>query len=201
MANEITDRDQVSLKEIVLTVRECISFLFSKWLIILIIGLVGGGLGFLYAALSKPEYSASLTFVLANSDDNNANLMGLASQFGINLSSGGDDEFRGNNIIALMKSRRMVQAALLMKPQGGNESLLNIFCRDRELPDSWKKNKDFGNVFPFPDSLSQMTGTQDSLSREVYDKIQKDYLDVSMPNKDQSIYSVNTTSENQVFSF
>jgi hypothetical protein len=201
MKEQATDKDQVSLKEILFTIREWVSFLFSKWLIILIVGIAGGVLGFLYAALSKPQYSAPLSFILANSDENNANLMGLASQFGINLGGTNEDAFKGNNIIALMKSRRMVQKALLMKPPGANESLLNIFCRDNKLPETWEKNNRLGKIYPFPDSLSQLSSTQDSMFREIYDHVQKDNLDVSKPDKDQSIYSVTTTSPNQTFSF
>ena len=201
MKDQVLDKDQVSLKEIVVTVREWVTFLFSKWLIILIIGIAGGVLGFLYAALSKPQYSAPLNFILANSDESNENLMGLASQFGINLSSGNEDAFKGNNIIALMKSRRMIQKALLMKPAGTNESLLNIFCKDNELPKAWKKNSSLSKVYPFPDSLSQMSSTQDSMFREIYDAVQKDNLDVSKPDKDQSIYSVVSTSPDATFSF
>ncbi|HYK47065.1 MAG TPA: Wzz/FepE/Etk N-terminal domain-containing protein [Parafilimonas sp.] len=201
MAENITDKDQISLKEILLTIRDWIAFLFSKWLIILIVGLIGGALGFLYAALSKPQYSASIDFILANSDENNTNLMGLASQFGINLGTTSDDAFRGNNIIALMKSRRMVQKALLMRPPGASESLLNIFCRDNKLPDSWKKDARLSKIYPFPDSLSQMSRTQDSIFREIYDGVQKDNLEISLPNKDQTIYNVTTTSRNEIFSF
>jgi len=46
-----------------------------------------------------------------------------------------------------------------------------------------------------------MSGTQDSMFREIYDVVQRDNLDVSIPDKDQSIYSVTTTSQNQIFSF
>jgi len=201
MTEKVTDKDQISLREILFTIRDWIVFLFSKWLIILIVGIVGGILGFLYASLSTPQYRAPLSFILANADENNANLMGIASQFGINLGSGSDDVFKGNNIIALMKSRRMVQKALLMKPAGNQESLLNIFCKDNKFPDEWKKDNRLHNVYPFPDSLSQMSGTQDSMFREIYDVVQRDNLDVSIPDKDQSIYSVTTTSQNQIFSF
>jgi hypothetical protein len=95
----------------------------------------------------------------------------------------------------------MVQKALLIKPPGVHESLLNIFCVDNKLPNAWKKNPRLSKAYPFPDSLSQMSGTQDSLFREIYDLVQRNNLDVSIPDKDQSIYSVTTTSHNQIFSF
>lgn len=194
-------RDEISLKEILIIIRGWITYLFSKWFIILIVGICGGLLGVLYASFSKPKYNASLTFILANNNQGSSGLMGLASQFGIDLSSGTNDAFTGNNIIALMKSRRMVQQALLKKPEGSNQSLLNIYCIDEELSKDWKNDKRLQHVFPFPDSPSVMTRVQDSLFREVYDDIQKLNLDVSIPDRNQSIYKVACTSGNELFSF
>lgn len=194
-------RDEISLKEIFIIIKEWVAYLFSKWLIILIFGISGGILGILYASFSKPEYNASLTFILANNSQSSSGIMGLASQFGIDLSNGTNDAFTGNNIIALMKSRRMVQQALLKKPEGSSQSLLNIYCVDQNLSKAWKKDKRLEHVLPFPDSVAQMTNIQDSLFREVYDNIQKKNLDVSIPDRNQSIYKVTCTSGNEMFSF
>jgi hypothetical protein len=194
-------KDDISLKDVARIINDWIKYLLSKWLIIVIIAVLGGVLGVVYAYFSKPKYSATLSFILANANQDNAGIMGLASQFGINLGSGNNDVFTGNNIIALMKSRRMVQQALLKKPAGSNTSLLNIFCRDNQLDEAWKKDKRLNNVYPFPDSASQMSKLQDSIFRDIYDNIQKRLLDVSMPDKDKSIYAVVTTSTNEIFSY
>jgi capsule polysaccharide export protein KpsE/RkpR len=194
-------KEEISLKEMIIIIREWIAYLFSKWIIIVIFGILFGVLGILYAWSSKPKYEASLSFILANTNQNSAGLLGLASQFGIDLNAGSSDVFTGNNIIALMKSRRMVQQALLRKPAGGNQSLLNIFCTENEKPEKWKKDKRLSKVYPFPDSLSQMNKIQDSIFRDIYDDIRKKYLDVSMPDKDKSIYQVTTTSTNELFSY
>jgi subunit length determinant Wzz-like protein len=197
----MNNKEEISLKDIVIISREWIAYLLSKWLIIVIVGILCGVLGLMYAWFSKPKYEASLSFILANSDENGSGILGLASQFGIDLSSGNNDVFTGNNIIALMKSRKMVQQALLKKAAGSNTSLLNIFCDDNKMPEDWKKNARYAHVYPFPDSLSQMTPVQDSLFREIYDNVQKDYLDVSLPDKDKSIYTVVTTSHSEIFSY
>jgi hypothetical protein len=194
-------KEEISLKEMIIIIREWIAYLLSKWVIVLIFGILFGVLGVLYAWYSKPKYKASLSFILANTNQNSTGLLGLANQFGINLSAGNSDVFTGNNIIALMKSRRMVQQALLKKPEGSSKSLLNIFCEETGKPEGWKNDKRLNKVYPFPDSLSQMTKVQDSIFRAVYDDIQKKYLDVSMPDKDKSIYQVTTTSANELFSY
>lgn len=197
----MNNRDEISLKEILLIIKEWYKYLLSKFLVILIVGIIGGVCGLLVAIFSKPKYSASLSFILANSNQSNSGLLGIASQFGIDLSSNSNDVFTGNNIIALMKSRTMVQQALLKKPVGNNQSLLNIFCIDNQLNKSWSKDERLKRAYPFPDSASQMSPVQDSLFREIYDIIKKKNLDVSLPDKDKSIYNVITTSHNEIFSY
>src|SRR5690348_12647953 len=102
----MSDKDEISLKDILRITKNWFKYLLSKWVIIVIAGILGGVLGVLYAYFSKPKYEASLSFILANTNQSASGLMGIASQFGIDLSSGNNDVFTGNNIIALMKSRR-----------------------------------------------------------------------------------------------
>lgn len=68
----MADTNEISLKEILIKLKEWFAYLFSKWLIILIVGIIGGVLGLLYAIFSKPKYEASLSFILANNNENNS---------------------------------------------------------------------------------------------------------------------------------
>lgn len=102
--------DEISLKELVLRLKKWWNYLFSKWLIIVLTGILGGLAGFVYALIKKPIYIAELTFALE--EDNGGSLgayAGLASQFGIDLGGGTGGIFSGDNIIELMKSRSMIQ--------------------------------------------------------------------------------------------
>jgi uncharacterized protein involved in exopolysaccharide biosynthesis len=195
------DNQEVNFRDVVSKMQEFVKLLFSKWLIILIAGILGGVLGLLYAWNAKPNYSASLNFVLANNSQSGGNLLGLANQFGINLGNGDDNMFSGDNIITLMKSRRMVQQALFKKPDNSNESLLNILIRDKKLNKSWQKNERTKKAYPFPDDPSKMTLIQDSLFRDIYSNVQKEMLNVTKPDKNQNIYAVVTTSKNPEFSY
>ncbi len=70
-------------------------------------GLVLSGL--LYASKQEINYKSRLTFALDEGDQNGiGNFLNLASQFGINVGSG-KDIFAGDNIIDIMKSRRMIE--------------------------------------------------------------------------------------------
>ena len=56
--------DEISLKELLIKVKDWYTFLLSKWKIILIAGIIGGLMGFIYAKLDKPNYKAILTFAM-----------------------------------------------------------------------------------------------------------------------------------------
>ena len=191
--------EEITLKQIVHKTRSWTKYLLSKWIIICIVGVTGGIVGFLYASFSKPTYSASVSFILSNSSSSSNSIAGLVSQFGIDLSNTNNDAFSGDNIISLMSSRAMVQNALLQKP--ANETLLNIICRELQLNEGWQKKERTKNAFPFPPEKSQMTPVQDSLFREVYKSVIEDLLTVSKPDQNQSVYTVTTTSTNETFSF
>ena len=193
--------DEISFQETARKIQAYIGFLFSKWLIILIAGFIGGVLGLVYAYTAKPTYNAALNFVLSNNSSSSGGLMGFASQFGVNLGSNGDDAFTGDNIITLMKSRRMVQTALFLPIPDSNESLLNFYIKDNKLNEGWAENEKLKNVFPFPASGDKMSLMQDSIFRLICGGIQTNMLDVTKPDKDQNIYNVTTTSTNPLFSF
>ncbi len=196
----MSEQEEVSLKDIIKRLQEIIQYLLSKWLIIVIIGCLGGSLGLLYAYTAKAKYDASINFVLSNSSSGGGGgLLGLANQFGIDLGSDNINAFSGDNIITLMKSRRMVQKALFGKAE--NTSLINIYVKDGKMDEAWKALDRTKNAYPFPDNALAMTMVQDSLARSIYTNVVSGNLEVSQPDKTQSIYAVSTTSTDEKFSY
>lgn len=197
----MSDKQELSLKDIYIVSLKAWKFLLSKWLIILIVGIASGILGFVYAYNSKPTYKASINFVLSNNTTQAGGLLGIANQFGIDLGSSNTGAFTGDNIITLMKSRRMVQKALFGKTNN-DKSLINLYVENNKLKESWEKNERTKSAYPFPENDIKMTMIQDSLVRDIYTSIVKgNVLDISQPDKNQSIYVVTTNSSNEVFSY
>lgn len=194
-------KSEVSFRDILYAFKNWVRYLFTKWLIIVIVGISGGVAGLLYAAFSEPEYEASLSFILANAYQTTPGVMSIATQLGLGVANSQNDVFSGDNIISLMKSRKMVQQALLKKPENGNLSLLNLYCKDNELDTAWQESEYLKKAYPFPDSLNEMSPLQDSLFDEIYNAIQTNNLDVSKPDENQSIFMVSTVSENEIFSY
>ncbi|MEO6454969.1 MAG: hypothetical protein ABIN97_12885 [Ginsengibacter sp.] len=193
------NNDEIPLRVLLLRIGSFFKYLLSKWIILLLAGIIGGALGLLIAIYTKPTYSAKLTFVLS-SGSKEGGLSALVNQFGIDAGSGGNDVFSGENILTLFKSKRMIEAVLFKKPPGSNEILANIIVREWEWDRQWKKSKRTKNQFPFPAEIAGLSLIQDSLLREVYSSILKNNLTVLRTDKKLSVYEVNTRTTNELFS-
>ena len=111
--NEQIENDEISLKELLLKVKDWYGFLISKWKIIVFFGFIGALLGLGYSIFKKPTYTASLTFALEEDGGSGGGVLNLASQFGFDLGTSGGGAFAGSNLIELFRSRNMIEKTLL----------------------------------------------------------------------------------------
>ena len=88
----------------------------TKKLIIFSGGFLFAISGATYVYFTSPKYTARVTFFSDN--DKGGKLGGyasIASQFGIDLGSGNEGAFTGDNLIALFKSRVIIEKVLFSK--------------------------------------------------------------------------------------
>ena len=107
---------EISVKEIIFTLKNIYVYLKSKLLIIVFVGFFGGAIGLVFAYFQKATYTASLSFALEDEKSNSNALsgaLGLASTLGIDLGTSAGGAFTGANLMELMKSRTLVEKALL----------------------------------------------------------------------------------------
>lgn len=183
--------EQISLRDLLYKFKEWMAYLRSKWVIILIMALAGGIIGFIYSRLSKPNYKATLTFVLS-SNSKSSSLASLAGQFGLDLGSMNEDVFEGDNIIELFKSQRIIKGALFKKITDSSKTLINLFIEETGIKKSWQQKENIKDLIPFPDDVSKLTPIQDSLVSEIHDIIIKKYLTLDKVDKKLSFYNVST---------
>jgi hypothetical protein len=200
--NNNLPNDEISLKELILKLQEWWKFLLSKWKTILIAGILGGLLGLTYAIIKKPIYTAETTFVLEEGESGGGlgQYAGLASMVGIDLGGGdGGGIFKGDNILELYKSRRMIQETLLTKDTFENKQQLLIerYIEFNELRKGWEDKPQLKNI-KF-DNPSNFTRTQDSILGKFIETINKSVLEVTKPDKKLSIISVKVKSEDELF--
>lgn len=195
--------DEVSLKELILKGQDWWRYLLKKWVLILIVGLAGAGLGLTYSFLSKPRYEASLTFVLEDGKSSPLGAYaGLASQFGIDLgNSSGSGVFTGDNILEFLRSRLIVEKALLSNINGNSgPSLADLYMQAEGWKERWAENEKLKNIsFPANLSREKYTRLQDSVLNLLYKQIIKANLSIIKPDKKLTFIAVTCYSRSELF--
>jgi hypothetical protein len=197
--------NKLSLKDLILNFQIWVRYLFPKWRVIILFGIIGAGIGFTYAYFKKTQYVAELTFVLEDSKANSlGNYAGIASQFGIDL--GGNSAsgvFAGDNIIEFLKSRLMVEKTLLspVTIDGKPISLAEFYININDLRTTWKTNPALLQLsLPVNPDRKTFSLVQDSILYTFYKTITDKNLKVTKPDKKLSFILVQCTSKNEIFS-
>jgi capsular polysaccharide biosynthesis protein len=197
--------EEISVKDILLKLRSGIRYLKSKWLIILVVAIMGGLIGLVYSVFNKPKYTATCTFVLdeGNKGGGLGQYAGLASLAGIDIggAGGGTGIFQGDNILELYKSRLMIEKALLSKADfnGKNELLIDRYINNNKLRTRWKE-KDHIDSITFTGDPEKFDRKQDSIITDLIDLFNKKNLSVTKPDKKLSIIRVDVTTNDELFS-
>ncbi|WP_298740344.1 lipopolysaccharide biosynthesis protein [uncultured Chitinophaga sp.] len=197
--------DEVTLKDLILKIQDWWKYLLSKWLTIIIVGLVGAGIGLTMSLLDKPDYKGELTFVVEdNSSSPLSAYAGLASQFGIDLGGRGSGTgvFEGDNVIEFLKSRLMIERALLSSVtyQGKTMSLAELYIDAYELRDKWKRPELRTLKFPVTETREGFSLVQDSVLNVIHEQIVKGKYKVEKLDKKLSFIKVQCISASEVFS-
>ncbi|MCX8484552.1 MAG: lipopolysaccharide biosynthesis protein [Bacteroidia bacterium] len=205
MENTMQDSEEISLKELIQKIVVITGYLKSQWCKLLLLGFLGGLVGFFYAKSQKPVYTAKLTFALAEGGDKVGGLGSIASQFGIDImggSSGG--AFSGDNLLELMKSRLLVEKTLLtaVDSNGKRKLLINQYIDfNKPKKPNPRKPTDPTPVFYSEDKLNpdQFSLAQDSFLGKVCGDLAKKHLTVSKVDKKLAIVSVSFTGPDEWF--
>jgi uncharacterized protein involved in exopolysaccharide biosynthesis len=208
MEPEENIQDEISLKELIFKFSEWWKYLVSRWVIILIAGLLGGGIGLTYAWLSKPTYQAVVTFALEDDKGSGGGLsgaLGLASSLGIDLGTSAGGAFSGANLIELMKSRKIVGKTLLESNENEGKKkilandLLAISKLDSKLAAKSDRFKDFS--FSGLENPSNLNIQQDTVIKLLYDYLfEENILSIAQKDKKISIITVAVNTTNELFS-
>ncbi len=195
------DKFESSIEEkslpVISSLNKIIRILLKKWWLFLIVGILAGVAGIIYASLQKPTYKSRLTFALDDDKGNGiGNLFNLASQFGFTV-GGGKDIFEGDNILEIMKSRRMVERVLLTIDTFNNKpyALIEYYLDKSETRKSNPKIKDIH--FPAGQLKTTFSYQQDSLLYRTYLKFSDEYITAQRPDRKLSLFEVNIISPDE----
>ncbi|WP_026706980.1 Wzz/FepE/Etk N-terminal domain-containing protein [Flavobacterium frigidarium] len=195
--------DEISLKELILKVKEWWDYLLSKWKMIFLVGVVGALVGLGYSFSKKPTYTASLSFVVEEEQTGGAGLGSLASSFGFDMGgSGGGGIFVGSNLMELFKSRSMVEQTLLsgVIVEGKAISLAEMYIENNGWRAQWNESLKYKNIQFLPKSnRKKYTRVQDSILGTIYHNLSNNGLTVGQKDKKVAIISIDVISGNELF--
>jgi len=205
LKSKSVQEDETSFRELINEVKIFIRYLISRWVIILISGLIGGLIGLGYSIFKSPVYNAELSFAVE--DTKSAGGLGgayssIASQFGLDIGGTGG-VFSGDNLLELMRSRSLVEKTLLTpeKIDGKIETLADLYIDCNKLRKDWSDKPEIANIHFLPnEDRTKFSLTQDSILGVIYDKILASNLSVDKIDKKLSIIVVQTSSKNELFS-
>jgi hypothetical protein len=189
------NQDEISLAELWLKVKSVIAYLWRFKFLIMGVGLLFALGGFFKVKMAKPSYTASLTFALEQGGGASG-LGGLASQFGFSMGGGGEG-LGGDNLLSLMKSRRIVQDVLLstIYVEGDSVLLLDQYLRSSDkLMAKW----DSLGIYPV-DPLKCCDPKQDSAIGVVVKAVSESALAVAKVDKKLSFVTVSYKGSDEVF--
>lgn len=192
--------DEISLKELVLEIREISKVFARKWNVLVFSGIVGIALAAIYVYIREPIYTAKCTFVLEEQGGGGAlgQYAGIASMMGIDVGGGNIGIFQGDNIIELYKSRTMIQKTLLSKGPKSKDILINKYINHKNLLEKWSDNPKLRNL-SFDVPLHEFSLQHDSIIGEIVDDINEKYLTVTKPDKKLNIVEVSVKSGDEIF--
>lgn len=195
--------DEINFREIIHQIKNLLTFLREKILIISIVTVLGGVVGIFYAIKKPVQYTAKLTFVLEEEKSGGLGLagaMGLASSLGLDLGVSGGGVFSGANLIEFMKSRLIIEKALL-SPTKLNGKLITL--ADFYLSLAPKKETNITETITFPVNAKRemLSFKQDSLLGNLYTQIAGSggIFKVYQSDKKVSILTVETKFFNERF--
>jgi len=192
--------DEIQLKDILIKLSEYQTYLFNKKFTIIAVSGLFFVLGILYALSSDKKYTAELTFVVEGQQGSGGTLgamSGMASQFGFDIGGSSSSTFSQNNILELLKSRGVVEAALMQhrKVNKTEDLLIEHYLHLNKIKDSWKTNNEFTPV----SFHGILTLNNDSVSGDIWKSIIEDKLVVELQSDEANIINLSYTSVDDEF--
>ena len=191
--------DEIQLKDILIKLSEYKHYLWQKKVKIIFFSFLFFVFGVLIAFLSSTRYKAELTFVVEDEQSLSpiAGMSGIASQFGFDLGGGSSTTFSQQNIMELLKSRRVVVATLLEEGtiDGKKDLLIEHYITIKEFREVWAKSEEFSGV----NFNKASTLEHDSIMGVIWKGLTENNLNIEMQNDKANIINLTFISVNEQF--
>ena len=186
----MSNTEEATLKDVIIAIRDYTMELKKKFLYIFVVLLIFFILGLVYSSNQNKKYEAVLSFIVEGQSEssNFSSISGMASQFGFDFGGGSSSSyFSQQNVIELLKSRKIIESTLSKKSTINNEEdvLLNHYISINKMGDS---------------DISPMSSkSKDSIINIIWQQIINYRLDISYQNDDANILNLTYSSINSEF--
>ena len=188
--------DEIQLKDILIKLSEYKVYLLKKKITILSISFLCLIVGILSTMQTQTKYNAELTFVVEGEKGGGSlgGMSGIVSQFGFDMGGGSSETFSQQNILELLKSRGVVEAALMQSGtlKGVNDLLIEHYLSINNFKEDWGGSDDFKGV-SFHDNNTYI---HDSISGVIWSRIIEKNLLIELKNEEANIISLSYKSAN-----
>ena len=131
------NNDEASFKGIIVTISDYKNELKKRLLIILAVAIIFSLIGFGFSRSQEDQYNAVISFIVEDQSEgsNLSALSGMANMIGIDMGGSATSSFNQQNIIELLKSRKIIERTLnnTCKIEGKSDLLLNHYIRINNL--------------------------------------------------------------------
>jgi hypothetical protein len=196
------NNESISNSFIIGNIRKFKIFILKRIWAFIIVGLIAAIGGVVYATFQKPLYQSNLTFALddGGSESGFSGALGIAAQFGLSLGNGSNNVFVGDNILEIMKSRRIVENVFLSVDTFNNKpyTMIGYYLLLTNFKKEAKGNSVNINYLPGikKEDLSYL---QDSVLLNFYNLFIQKNIIADRPDRKLNIYSVQISSPDEKF--
>tara|TARA_B000000532_G_scaffold242860_1_gene237709 strand:- start:3751 stop:4776 length:1026 start_codon:yes stop_codon:yes gene_type:complete len=181
----VMNDNEATLKDVIISIRDYLKELKQKVFLIFSFTILFLIIGYFYSLSREDTYVATISFIVEDNAEgfNLSSVSGMASQFGFDLGGNSSSSFSQQNVIELLKSRRIIESTLNQYSiiSNVNSKLLNHYIEINNL---------------IKDSLLININEKyiDSITTVVWMEIIKEKLNLTYQNDDASILNLNYVS-------
>tara|TARA_B110000879_G_scaffold46445_1_gene65448 strand:- start:4536 stop:5558 length:1023 start_codon:yes stop_codon:yes gene_type:complete len=186
----MSNTEEATLKDVIISIRDYRRELKKKFILISTVLIISIILGLVYSSIQKDKFEAVLSFIVEGQSEgpNLSSISGMASQFGLDLGGSSSSTFSQQNVIELLKSRKVIESTLSKSCIVNNEEdiLLNHYIS-------------INNMIEDGENISFFSSSKDSITNIIWKEIIDFKIDLSYQNDEANILNLTYTSTNSEF--
>ena len=186
----MSNTEETTLKDVIISIRDFTRELKKKFILISTVLIISIILGLVYSSIQKDKFEAVLSFIVEGQSEgsNLSSISGMASQFGLDLGGSSSSTFSQQNVIELLKSRKVIESTLSKSCIVNNEEdiLLNHYIS-------------INNMIEDGENISFFSSSKDSITNIIWKEIIDFKIDLSYQNDEANILNLTYTSTNSEF--